>query len=255
MTQAPFLEVCVDTTEGLEIAARHGADRIELCASLTVGGLTPSTGMMRLATTYATPVRVMIRPRQGDFIYSEAEIGMMLHDIDAAADFGLDGVVIGANTPSGELDGDVMERLASRAKAGGLKVTLHRAFDIAPNLHAALATAQALGIDSILTSGGATDAMKGADAIRGLVAAVEHSATPIELIAGVGLTTDNVRDLITRSGVSWVHGSCSLPRPIESAASLRLGYCSEHHRRTDAAAIDRLRAIMQRIPLDAVVSR
>lgn len=250
MSRGPFLEVCVDTTEGLDIAARHGADRIELCASLTVGGLTPSTGMMRLATTYDTPVRVMIRPRQGDFIYSEAEIGMMLHDIDAVADFGLDGVVIGANTPGGELDREVMKRLTSRAKAGDLKVTLHRAFDITPNLHEALATAQALGIDSILTSGGATDALKGADTIRGLVAAAQ-----IELIAGVGLTTDNVRDLITRSGVSWVHGSCSLPRPIESPASLRLGYCSEHHRRTDAAAIDRLRAIMQRIPLDAVVTR
>jgi copper homeostasis protein len=244
MTRNLGLEVCVDTTEGLEIAARHGADRIELCASLNVGGLTPSTGMMRLASTYAGPIRVMIRPRQGDFIYSEAEVGMMLHDIDSVAGFGLDGVVIGANRLNGELDGDLLDRLISHAKAAHLKVTLHRAFDVTPDIHAGLAIAKALGVDSILTSGGATDALKGADTILSLV---ESAAGSIELIAGVGLTTKNVRELITRSGVSWVHGSCSLPRSVKSPSSERLGYSAEHYRRTDAAAITRLRAILHDI--------
>ena len=90
MTGPVLLEICVDTADGLDIAATCGADRIELCASLGIGGLTPSLGMMRLAAAIKCPTRVMIRPRQGDFTYSPAELAMMRHDIDAVADIGLE---------------------------------------------------------------------------------------------------------------------------------------------------------------------
>ena len=92
-----LLEVCVDTPEGLIVATRYGADRIELCASLGVGGLTPNLGLMRMAAAKGCPTRAMIRPRQGDFVYTEAEASVMLHDIDAVAMMGLEGVVIGGN--------------------------------------------------------------------------------------------------------------------------------------------------------------
>lgn len=240
------LEICVDTAEGLEIAAACGVDRIELCSALSIGGLTPSTGMMQMAARLDCPVRVMIRPRQGDFIYSEAELAMMLHDIDAAERFRMEGVVVGANLPSGPLDEHALGRLTGHAKAAGLKVTLHRSFDITPDPIQALRTAQALGIDSILTSGGAVDALQGVMTLKRLVDAIDATgdSNPIEVMAGVGVSAANAGTIIAHSGVFWVHGSCSRPRKSVSSEAERLGYVSPEHRRTDPDAINRLLAVL-----------
>ncbi len=241
------LEVCVDTLEGLEIAAANGVDRIELCSCLSAGGMTPSLGIMRVAVALPCPTRVMIRPRDGDFTYSTGEIDMMLHEIDAVAGLGLDGVVIGANHLSGELDEAVLRRLTDHARTANLNVTLHRSFDLAPDLRAALAIAAGLGIDSVLTSGGALEAPKGIEALRDLVDAAHTNGNTLEIMAGVGVGSKTAREIVEGAGVDWLHGSCSRPRAIVSPEAQRLGYSTPDHRRTDATEITRLLAVLDEI--------
>jgi len=241
------LEVCVDTLDGLEIAVASGSDRIELCSSLNVGGLTPSPGMMSVAAALSCPARVMIRPREGDFTYSAAEVDMMARDIDAVADLGLEGVVMGANRPGGELDEEVLWRLAGRAAGAGLKTTLHRSFDLVPDLPAGLAAAVDLGFDSILTSGGQPDALSGVDALQDLVTRARQGARGIEIMAGAGVDSQTVRTIVEHTHIGWVHGSCSRPRPVTSPHALRLGYVSPRHRSTDGDEIVRLLRVLDAI--------
>jgi copper homeostasis protein len=250
MTQAILLEICVDTAEGLEIAAKHGADRIELCASLGIGGLTPSVGMMRMAAAVGKPTRVMIRPRQGDFTYSPAELEMMRHDIDAVAEIGLEGVVLGANLENGELDAAALAELAAHAKAAGLKVTLHRSFDLVPDPLAALALARRLEITSILTSGCAQSAAEGTDVIARLVQAVQtEPGNPIEIMAGVGVSHRTIGEILRRTNVRSVHGSCSRvdTRP-PSGEAVRFGFAVPGHRRTDVTLVTQLRLALAQTP-------
>ena len=199
----PILEVCVDTPAGLAAAVAGGADRIELCAALSLHGLTPAPGLMAQAARMDCPVYAMIRSRQGDFVYGPADLDAMRRDIDAARAYGLAGVVIGANRSSGELDVDALSAL--RTHAEGLGVTLHRAFDLVPDFSAALELAVELGVERILTSGGETSAPKGAARLADLVS---QAAGRISIMAGSGLNADNVADLIARTGVREVHGSC-----------------------------------------------
>ncbi len=238
------LEVCVDTPDGLDVAVASGSDRIELCSSLISGGLTPSLGLMIRAAAVACPVRVMIRPREGDFTYSAAEVEMMVRDIEAVAELGLEGVVMGANRPGGELDETVLRRLLDHATAAGLRTTLHRSFDLVPDLAAALVIASDLGFDSLLTSGGEPDAVSGLDALRGLVTKAHRDGRRIEIMAGVGISSKTVRAIVERTGVDWVHGSCSRPRPAASPNALRLGYASPRHRVTDGGEIVRLQRVL-----------
>lgn len=242
MTRPVVLEICVDTADGLEIAATHGANRIELCASLGIGGLTPSLGMMRLAATIGCPTRVMIRPRQGDFTYSAAELEMMRHDIDAVAAIGLEGVVLGANLENGELDAAALSELTAHARAAGLKVTLHRSFDLVPDPLAALALARQLEINSILTSGCAQSAIEGTDVIARLVEAVRtEPGNPIEIMAGVGVSYRTVGEILRRTNVPAVHGSCSRVDTPPTGDTLRFGFAVPGHRRTDIALVTQLR--------------
>src|SRR3546814_15820112 len=125
---ARILEICVDSIASLDAACEGGADRIELCSALGLGGLTPSPGLIALAAAQALPCRAMIRPRPGDFTYDAAEITQMERDIDHAAAAGLAGVVLGA-TRNGALDEAVLRRLLDRAAAHGLPVPPHRAID------------------------------------------------------------------------------------------------------------------------------
>ncbi len=239
MSQTSFLlEVCVDTAAGVRAAMAGGADRIELCDALSVGGLTPSAGLMRLARKLGATTRAMIRPRAGDFIYSHDEIAVMLHDMELVADTGLEGVVLGASLASGELDVAALELLAGHAKSLDLKLALHRAFDLAPDPAAALDTAINLGFDTVLTSGGARSAPLG---ISGLTALVEQAAGNIEILAGSGVTTANLDDILS-SGVRAVHASCSATVPVRSPRAAELGYVSPDLRDTDAAIVAQMRA-------------
>ena len=126
------IEVCVDSAASLSAAVAGGADRVELCAALALGGLTPSAGFMAQAAGYGVPVLAMIRPRAGDFVFSTDEVAQMLTDIAAARAAGLAGVVLGASLPDGRLDRDMLAQLMRAAK--GMDCTLHRAFDLTPDL-------------------------------------------------------------------------------------------------------------------------
>jgi copper homeostasis protein len=232
MGERPRLEVCVDSPAGLMAAVEGGADRIELCAALALSGLTPSPGLMALAGVQATPIYAMIRPRAGDFVYSQLEIDVMRRDIDAARAAGLAGVVIGANRPSGALDAAALMGLIDHA--AGLGVTLHRAFDLVPDFDSALELAIELGFVRILTSGGEATAIAGAATIRDLVA---QAAGRISIMAGSGVTAANVAELVRRTGVAEVHGSCGGALPAASGRAVSLGFIPAGLRDTSGAKV------------------
>jgi len=131
-----LLEVCVDDIAGLEAAIEGGADRIELCSALALGGLTPSPGLMSAAQRSPVPCYAMIRPRAGGFVYSAAEIDIMTNDIYFAASSGLAGVVFGASLPDGRLDAETLITLSNAI--GSMPRTLHRAFDLVPDMAEAI---------------------------------------------------------------------------------------------------------------------
>ncbi len=235
---AMILEICIDTLAGLDVAIGAGADRIELCSALALGGLTPSAGLMDAASRTDVPVRAMIRPRQGDFVYTPTEIELMCHDIEAVGSHGLEGVVIGANLPSGDLDEAALRTLVEAAKAAGLKVTLHRAFDLVGAPLQALEFAISIGIDAVLTSGGAVTAALGTPSIKAIVEAAKGR---IEILAGSGISATNVAELVHRTGVSSIHASCGVNTPVSKGKPLELGFIRPTQRLTDADAVRSLR--------------
>ncbi|CAL4869918.1 Copper homeostasis protein CutC (plasmid) [Asticcacaulis sp. MM231] len=168
------------------------------------------------------------------------------------AAIGLEGVVVGANRLSGELDERLIERLVNHAQAADLKVTLHRSFDLVPDPLTALTLAQSLAIDTILTSGCAPSAIEGVHVIAELITYLEsHPATPrVEIMAGVGIHAQNVGEIVRNTGVRAVHGSCSQAATVTSGAS-DFGYAD--HRRTDRQRIVDLREALA--PFHAVAAQ
>lgn len=202
------LEICIDNIESLHNAVSGGATRIELCSSLALGGLTPSYGFMQQAAKLSTvPVYAMIRPRQGDFLYSEEEIEMMRFDIEAAHKAGLNGVVVGVLTLDGDIHMPFATELCKYALSLGLGVTFHRAFDQCRNPEQALEDVIHLGCERILTSGLAPTAPQGCNVIGSLVKQAEGR---ISIMAGAGVNAENVRSLVEQTRVQEVHlsGKC-----------------------------------------------
>ena len=235
----------MDTPFGMLAAVGAGADRIELCAALSLAGLTPSVGMMRLAALQGVPSYAMIRPRTGDFVYGADDRDVMRRDIDAVREAGLPGVVFGASHRSGALDEDVLGALMAHVKAlGGLGVTLHRAFDLAPDLSAALEAAIGLGFERVLTSGGATTAATGAARIADLVAQADGR---IVVMAGSGVTAAGAADLLRHTGVTELHASCSAPAETDdpSGRMVELGFLPPALRETDTEALRALLAAIR----------
>jgi len=197
------LEVCIDSVESAVAAQRGGADRLELCRLLHVGGLTPSEALMRaVRSSVAIHVFVMIRPRDGHFTYDRVELQAMMHDIDLAKKCGVDGVVLGVLLPDGEVDVDATAELVSRARP--LQVTFHRAFDQCTDLERSLERVISTGADRVLTSGGAAEAVQAAEKIARLVDVARGRAS---IMAGGGVRRQNVRDLILTSRVQEVHST------------------------------------------------
>jgi copper homeostasis protein len=209
-----MLEVCVDTIEGAEAAVMGGAGRIELCSSLSEGGLTPSAGLMRAAARLPVPSYAMIRPRSGLFDFSEPEVLIMLDDIRAARNAGLAGVVLGAQGPGGGLDTALLARLV--AAAGDLGCTLHRVIDVVPDPLAALEQAIELGFERVLTSGAEPFAPEGVGLIAEMVIRADGR---IGVMPGCGLTVENVAGIIAATGASEVHAACRVPVPGDTAFS------------------------------------
>lgn len=198
-----LVEICVDSIEGLDAAIAGGAARIELCSALSVGGLTPSPGLMRAAAERHVPIYAMIRPRDGDFLFETGEIDQMRGDIDAVRHAGLAGVVLGASLPGGALDEATLRHLLRQAT--GLGTTLHRAFDLVPDPDAALELAVSLGFERILTSGGKPHAVDGLPLLRHLA---DRAGDRISVMPGSGVRAGNATQILRDSGAREIHASC-----------------------------------------------
>ena len=197
-----ILEICAADIDSVVAAANGGADRVELCCALSEGGLTPSIGMIEDAKSASgIKVNVLIRPRSGDFLYSQAEIRTMIRDIAYCRRIGVNGVVCGALTSDGNIDKDACRRMAYMA--GGLHKTFHRAFDMCRDPRQAVHDIIDLGFDRILTSGQSATALEGADLIRDLQAEFPE----ITFIAASGITPDNAAEIVARTGVREIHAS------------------------------------------------
>lgn len=212
----PIIEGCVDSYASALAGCRGGADRLELCANLSIGGTTPSHALFRqVQRDCAVKINVLIRPRFGDFLYSEAELEEMREEIEAFRDLGANGVVIGVLTSEGEVDERRMRHLVDAA--GGMEVTLHRAFDMTRDPFAALEAAVRLGCRTILTSGQAGNALEGAEVLRELVL---RALGRIEIMAGCGVRKENIRAIHERTGVQSFH-TTGRSAPIDSGMIYR----------------------------------
>lgn len=201
-------EICVETPTAITASAAF-ADRIELCSALHLGGLTPDVGMMELAAAIGIETHVLIRPRCGDFTMNGEDISAAVATIKAVRDFGLKGVVFGAER-DGALDQNALESMASAAQ--GLDLTLHRVIDVVDDHIAALEAAIDLGFKRILTSGRARSAV---DGMTGLNRLHKAAADRIEIMAGSGITSANLQDLIATTPIASFHASCSRMLPLE----------------------------------------
>ncbi len=233
---APILEICVDSPAGLAAAVSGGADRIELCSALALGGLTPGPGLIALAARAGVPCHAMIRPAPGDFVLRSGDLAAMCADIAAVRSAGLAGVVIGVARPDGTLDAGALARL--REAAHGLEVTLHRVFDLAPDPLVAVDTAIDLGLTRILTSGQAPAAPDGTALLKTLV---QHAAGRIQIMAGGGVGLAAVRPLLA-TGIDALHASASRPDPSQADCT-RIGIAAP--RIADPAVVADLRAAMR----------
>lgn len=232
-----LLEVCVEDVEGLAAAIAGGADRIELCSALAVGGLTPSAGLMACAARNPVPAYAMIRPRAGSFQYTADEIEVMKADIDAAGQAGLAGVVLGASLRDGRLDADTLETLVKHAS--GLGRTLHRAFDLVPEMTEAIELAVSLDFERILTSGRAATAWQGVDDLE---RAIDIAAGRVSIMPGSGVNVKTIGSLIPRLKITEIHASCSVAAEEADGRALALGFAVSGARRTDAATVRALKA-------------
>ncbi|CCN34791.1 putative Cytoplasmic copper homeostasis protein cutC [Vibrio nigripulchritudo SO65] len=215
------LEVCIDNLESLQNALEGGATRIELCSSLSLGGLTPSAGLMKQASRLSSvPVYAMIRPRQGDFLFNEADVECMLDDIEMAKDAGMDGIVIGALTADGQIDMETCEKLVSAADRMG--ITFHRAIDQCRDVEQAIERIIELGCERVLTSGQAKDALSGIDMLRKMR---DLAGDKLNIMVGAGVNAQNVSQILDETGSSEVHLSGKSSRKshmefISSAAQM-----------------------------------
>jgi copper homeostasis protein len=200
-TQALKIELCVEGVDGLIAAQQGGADRVELCASLMEGGLTPSLGVVRQALAVATiPFHPIVRPRGGDFLYSEAEFAAMLDDIAAFKALGVAGVVIGCLTPDGKIDEARTKALVDAARP--LSVTCHRAFDMTEDFREAIEALVRCGVDRVLTSGQRDTAVEGIEILKDTV---QLAAGRIVVMGCGALDEGNIALVRQATGVPEMH--------------------------------------------------
>ncbi|MBD5371495.1 MAG: copper homeostasis protein CutC [Bacteroides sp.] len=199
------VEVCCADIQSLR-EAEGLVERVELCAEISGGGITPSAGVVDLARRLGfRSINVLLRPRSGDFIFDSSEISVMEHDIELYASLGATGAVIGALGFDGRLDADVMPRLLRRAHECGLEAVCNRAVDLTPDPLAELRRLIDWGYDRVLTSGGAPSAPEGASVLARMESL---AAGRIVIMAGSGVRPGNVRALVEYTGVRAVHSTC-----------------------------------------------
>lgn len=197
------LEVCVDSVESAIIAQEGGADCLEICANLIIGGTTPGVSQFKqIRKACDIELNVLVRPRFGDFLYTNAEFQMIKEDIQMFRKLGADGVVAGCLKADGNLDLDRMSVL--RESADPLRFTLHRAFDVCKNPYKALEEAVSLGIDTILTSGQAPCCTEGSETLKKLITQANER---IEILVGSGVNAEVIRHMIEDVHASSFHMS------------------------------------------------
>ena len=241
MNQLPILEIAANSLASALAAEEGGADRIELCCALELGGLTPSHAQLALARERVRiPIYVLIRPRAGDFVYTEQEFETMQRDIEHCVALGCDGVVIGALDAHGDVDSQNCRELIGAAGAAG--VTFHRAIDVSRDPRDALEAIIALGCERVLTSGAAADASTGAPVIRSLV---EQAANRIIVMPGAGIGSGNVAAIRAQTSAREFHASArsALPSRLVGAAGA-LPDMSVGEIRTDATQVRALLAAL-----------
>lgn len=210
------LEVCIDSVESAIAAAEGGADRLELCAALSEGGLTPTLGLLTVVKKAIAPRSVdvfcMVRPRGGPMTFSQEEKEIIISDTKALVKAGADGIVFGALKSDKTIDVELSRSV--QEAADGLPCTFHRAFDLIPDQLAGLETVINLGYNRILTSGGQASAVEGSDNIAQLVAA---SKGRISVMAGAGIKSSNVALLSSATNAQEFHASARIQRTVGSS--------------------------------------
>jgi copper homeostasis protein len=214
MNRKCLLEISVEALESALAAERGGADRIELCADLSLGGVTPGTDLMRTTRAQVRiPIFSMVRPRAGDFVYSTAEFAEMKRSVVGAKEAGMDGVVLGVLTKQRRVDVERTRELTELARP--LPVTYHRAFDEITDLHQALEDIIQSGAKRILTSGGAKSALEGAATLAKLI---EAAGERIAIVPGAGISSINIAEVARRTRAREFHSGLSAALPYGSNA-------------------------------------
>ena len=244
-----LLEICVDSLASARAAISGGADRLELCSALSIGGLTPYSALLsQIRGESNITIRCLMRPRAGDFLYTPEEIQMMANQIRTLRSLGADGFVIGCLTPEGMLDKEAMKPLIEAADGAGL--TLHRCIDVSADLCQTYLDARELGIDTILTSGGASSCSQGAEMI-GKLLSLRDTLTGPEILVGAGVKASVITAFRSRfPGVRAFHMSGKAD--IESGMRFRRegvpmgipGFDEWHIQQTDVNAVMAARAAL-----------
>lgn len=236
---AILIEVAVSGVEDATTAAAAGADRLELCSALALGGLTPSLGTFQaVKQAVSIPIVTMIRPREGGFVYPASDLAVMERDAELYLSGGAAGIVFGCLTESRRIDIGSIERFVRLAR--GKQTVFHRAFDLLDDPIQGLEELIGLGVQRVLTSGGQASAPSGASQIARLI---ERARGRIEILPGGGITEENAAALIQQTGARQVHGTFSQLRRDQA-----LPVCSGEYRVTSGRRIALLRATLDKIP-------
>jgi len=232
-----ILEVCCENIESAIIASKNGADRIELCSSLVTGGLSPNPSTIKiLKEEIETPIMVLIRPRAGNFFYSELEKSQMFNEIELSLQAGADGIVIGALTEKFEVDVNFIQQALSLCD--NYSTTFHRAFDFVKNPLKELEKLIDLGINRILSSGGANSAFEGKDLLKKLIIAANNQ---IEIMPGAGINSSNIKIIIDELSPNEIHLSAKkLVQHTNSKAPFNVDYFI-----TDDIELKNIKAIIE----------
>ena len=242
-----LIEACVDSVESAIAAQLGGAHRVELCDSLLEGGTTPSAGMIEVVRErIAVGLHVLIRPRPGDFCYSDSEFDVMLRDVVLARRLGANGVVLGALDPDGSVSLARMRALIEAARP--MSVTFHRAFDVARKVTEALEALIELGVERVLTSGQMRTAAEGIAAIAGLIS---QAAGRVIILPGGGINEENVGQIVSGTGAREIHLSATHLQPGRSQyrnerVSFRKPFTADEYERpvTDPERIKRIASLL-----------
>lgn len=244
-----ILEACVDSVESALAAARGGASRLELCGNLVIGGTTPNPWLFQEIRKHTDiRIHVLIRPRFGDFCYTDEEFILIREAVRAFRKLGAEGVVIGCLNPDGTMNMNQMKVLME--EAGDMSVTLHRAFDVCADPYETMEQAISLGIDTILTSGQKNICTLGTDLLKNLV---EKSAGRIAIQVGSGVNADVIREVYPKTGATAFHmsGKRTLDSSMEyrrEGVNMGLPSLSEFEIwRTDEAAIREARQVLDEL--------